>query len=495
MPFDAMQKKSSSTTNTDAQTGDPNRDWTSVMRNLPREHGFEQLRIEGELPAGLQGTLYRNGAMQVAPFGDVYSHWFEGDGGVVAVRFGDGRAEGAAALVQTDGLLEERAAGGLRYGWSAPLWSRISKAWTGKIKNAANTNVLPWQGRLFALMEVGKPYELDPDTLQTIGETDLGGAVVGPFSAHPHRVDALDTVFNIGVRYGVTSHLDFYAWHAQRPARRISTVALRFPTMIHDFVATENHLVALISPVKINVWRALAMMRPAHKTFAWRPDLGMEVVVVPLDDPANVTRFEADPFWVWHFGNGFSTDDGTIRFDLCRYDNFDSMQGVGDLIHAGNDATTRPTNPRGDYKGRYAQCRIDLSAKTMTTTDVGEVYGEFARVNPRVEGRAHRYVWMCQGDAGDFADERIIKVDSQTGDAIASQSRPGCWPSEPVFVPRPGATAEDDGWLLTLVYDPVIDTSHVAVLDAADPSREALARCHFDHHVPMTFHGNFLAAR
>jgi carotenoid cleavage dioxygenase-like enzyme len=70
--------------------------------------------------------------------------------------------------------------------------------------------------------------------------------------------------------------------------------------------------------------------------------------------------------------------------------------------------------------------------------------------------------------------------------------------SKPIFVPRPdvdGACAEDDGWILALVYDSGSDTSNVVVLDARDLSAGPLARVWFDHLVPATFHGAFTASQ
>ena len=56
-------------------------------QSLVREHGFENLRIEGELPTDLQGTLYRAGPFLYESFGQPYSHPFEADGGIMAARF------------------------------------------------------------------------------------------------------------------------------------------------------------------------------------------------------------------------------------------------------------------------------------------------------------------------------------------------------------------------------------------------------------------------
>src|SRR4051812_9401970 len=92
-------------------TGDlDQRLWTT---NLPREHGFEPLVIEGKLPTDLRGTLYRNGPGLFGQFGQRYSHPFEGDGAVTAVRFDGGKAQGACRVTETEGLKAERAAGKL----------------------------------------------------------------------------------------------------------------------------------------------------------------------------------------------------------------------------------------------------------------------------------------------------------------------------------------------------------------------------------------------
>jgi len=69
--------------------------WARSLQNLPREHGFEPLRIEGSLPPELDGTYYRNGAGRFDVFGERYGHWFDADGAVTGVRLEAGRASGA----------------------------------------------------------------------------------------------------------------------------------------------------------------------------------------------------------------------------------------------------------------------------------------------------------------------------------------------------------------------------------------------------------------
>ena len=66
--------------------------------------------------------------------------------------------------------------------------------------------------------------------------------------------------------------------------------------------------------------------------------------------------------------------------------------------------------------------------------------------------------------------------------------------SEAIFVPRAGTDEEKQGWLLTMVYDAEVDRSHLAVLDAANLARPALAQLWFDQRIPLTFHGTFVGA-
>ena len=61
--------------------------------------------------------------------------------------------------------------------------------------------------------------------------------------------------------------------------------------------------------------------------------------------------------------------------------------------------------------------------------------------------------------------------------------------SEPVFVPRPSAVAEDDGWVLVCVYRQASDRTDVVVLDAANLAAGPLATVALPRRIPAGFHG------
>ncbi|MEM9451536.1 MAG: carotenoid oxygenase family protein, partial [Cyanobacteria bacterium P01_E01_bin.6] len=93
--------------------------------------------------------------------------------------------------------------------------------------------------------------------------------------------------------------------------------------------------------------------------------------------------------------------------------------------------------------------------------------------------------------------QAIWKVDLETGDRQLWSAAPRGFISEPVFVPRshgssqPDNVAEDDGWLMVMVYNAERARSEVVILDARDLNRGAIARLGLKHHVPYGLHGSF----
>jgi len=58
-------------------------------------------------------------------------------------------------------------------------------------------------------------------------------------------------------------------------------------------------------------------------------------------------------------------------------------------------------------------------------------------------------------------------------------------------VPADGGTAEDDGYLMTYVYDAATDSSEFIVLDAATMDPTPIATIDLPR-IPFGFHGNWI---
>jgi all-trans-8'-apo-beta-carotenal 15,15'-oxygenase len=58
-----------------------------------------------------------------------------------------------------------------------------------------------------------------------------------------------------------------------------------------------------------------------------------------------------------------------------------------------------------------------------------------------------------------------------------------------VFIVKPQSQSEDDGWLITLVYEGDRQATDVVILNAIDLS--VVAKLHLPHHLPYGLHGTW----
>ena len=448
--------------------------WRGIFRDLPREHGFEPLRVEGRLPDELRGSLYRCGPARFSIGGEPYLHWFDADGAVTAVKVEGGKAEGAVRTVDTRWLRKERSASRQLYRSYAQL-GRGWRRWLTLPKNPANISVIPWDGQLLALWEAGLPVALDPATLETRGETTLEGRIGPTLSAHPHRVGR--TLFNFGVRYGARFALDLYSFDTD--VRRIGSVALPRPTIVHDFIATSRHLVFFCPPVRLRLARLLAGIGSFDNNLVWEPDRGTEVIVVPLAAPERPVRFSVPPFFQWHFVNAWDERDGTIVVDFIPYDDFQTNAWFG---RAPFDPPTPPP------PSRYSRARLHPALKSMDVEVLSAESWEFPALHPERAAIPYQNAWLLSFQS---LPPQLVRFEPDTRVRRSIPLGPGSVPSEPVVVPRKGRA---DGWVLSLVYDPVRDASYVAVIDGARPEDGPVARLWFDHFIPFPFHGAWSGA-
>jgi all-trans-8'-apo-beta-carotenal 15,15'-oxygenase len=466
-------------------------DWVRTFSDLRREHGFEPLRVEGTLPADLEGTFYKNGPGRFSAGGERYGHWFDGDGAVTGVRLKGGRASGGVRLVRTPAFeRQERSARPLYGGYNTRFKRPFREAMLRNGKNAANTSVMLWQGRLFALCEAGKPFEIDRETLGTAGERDLGGVLTTAFSAHPHDVPARRASYNFGIGPSGprTSRVAAYELPYAGRARQIVDFLVPGPTLVHDFAVTERHLVFSIAPMTLKLLPILLGRAGAMDALEWRSERGGELVVVPIDDPSATFRIATDAYLCEHVANAFERGD-TLHLDFTRYAD---MRALEDYVGGVADGAVR-----APLEGSLCRAVIDLHARRVRFEDRLVTPCELPRVSPRVDALPHRFIYLAgyasPADARRFFN-MVLKLDVERGTVERFPFPAGHFCSEALFVPRTFGTAEDDGYLLSMAYDAAGDRSYLAVLDAKAPEAPARARVYFDHNIPPGFHALWSAA-
>jgi carotenoid cleavage dioxygenase len=435
------------------------------------------LEVEGRLPPDLNGTFYRNGPNPAyEPLGRY--HWFDGDGMIHAVTLRDGRASYRNRWVRSRGLAEERAAGRATYRGLLEMTPTEAP----RFKNTANTNIVWHAGKLLALMEAALPTELLPCTLETIGEWDFGGKLGTAMTAHPK----LDLETGEMLFFGYSPFPPYLTYHvADRTGALVRSlpVDLAWPSMIHDFAVTRDHVVFILCPVVFSFER----VAERGGVFSWEPERGTRLGVMPRSGgPDDLRWYETDPCYVFHPLNAYD-EHGTVVVDVARYGQLDFM----------SPAAPRDPGWEGERMARLHRWTIDLAGGGVRSTALDDVSCEFPRADERRLGRKHRYGYAAvepERRSSMPAWSGIRCYDLERGTSVTRSFGPASGAGEPLFVPRAGGVAEDDGYVIALVYDGTRNASDLWVLDARDLAGEPIARVRLPHRVPYGFHGNWVAA-
>uniref|UniRef100_A0A832M3J7 Dioxygenase n=1 Tax=Oscillatoriales cyanobacterium SpSt-402 TaxID=2282168 RepID=A0A832M3J7_9CYAN len=461
--------------------------WTNAVKTPAQEFGPVSLKVlSGKIPSGLRGSLYRNGPAQLERNGHPVGHWFDGDGGILGVHFNEESAIGLYRYIQTAGFqIEEKANQYILAGYGmlppVPLWQRFDK----DVKNVANTSVLALPNKLLALWEGGLPHALDLKTLETIGLDDLGGLNGRSFSAHPKRDPKTGEIYNFGVVIGQQTTLQLYRSSPNGNLRQENSVPLSGVPLIHDCAIAGRYLIFCIPPVRIQILPVLARLKSFSDAMAWQPTQGTEMLVVDRDTLEVVSRITTDPWYQWHFGNGYELPDGSIVFHLARYPDFQTNQRLKEIATGQMQTFAKAT---------LWQLRLDPQAgKVLETQELLSQSCEFPVVNPQEVGQPSRYTYLSVHQPTTTIQtevyDTIARFDHQTGTLTQATLGDRCYPNEPIYAPD--ATEPQRGWVLTVLYNSVQHRSELWIFDAAHLDTEPICQLELPAIVPLGFHGTW----
>ena len=440
------------------------------------EHDLE---VVGEIPADLAGAFYRNGPNPQFDPGEDH-HWFGGDGMIHGFYVEGGKVHYRNRYVRTPKWLAENAAGKRLFGlFGNPMTTDPSVL--GTDSGLANTNIVWHAGKLLALEEGHKPFELDPVTLESRGYVD---DYRGNVTAHP-KLDPQtgemvwfgyssgEMPLNATVSYGVTD--------AEGKILRRDDFEAPYCSMVHDFLVTRNHVLFPILPLTGSLPRAMT----GGPAFAWEPEKGAFVGVMKRDASVDSLRwFQIEACYVFHPMNAWEDGD-KIHADVMEYE-------TAPLFPNANGSMNR------NEGARLARWTFDLADNTNTVKRerLDDLAGEFPRFDERRAGHTYRHGWFAATSdrVGDQNFSGIAHVDLASGKRATFTLPQGDATGEPIFVPRKANADEGDGWLVTAVYRGDEDRSDFLVFDAQDVAAGPIATAKLPRRVPFGFHGNWRSA-
>ena len=429
--------------------------------------------IDGRVPAGFAGILYRNGPAKFRRAGGKSGHWFDGDGLVRKFDIRGGGASLAARFVDTPKRRLETKLDAIvqpGFGTASGEGSTLSGP---DDTNAANTSMMMVGGELMALWEGGSPTLLDPQNLATKGfKTFRPDLKQMPFLAHP-RVDADGTVWNLG-----GGGEQAIIWKLSPTGKLIKAEPVKLPrrSYFHDFTATARHLIIVLQP-----WLQEELAFPLSTNMVWRPELGTQVLVIEKDDLSKRRIFELPTFSFFHLGDGWEESDDTIRFDGCFEADPTFGQRAASALLRGE--YIRAPSPILTQVALYPDGKAKLQSAGISA--------EFPANDKRVAGLPRRFTahvghyrstpfahaiglwdWQKgQDDAYDFGDHQLVEE----------------------FVFAPSGKGERDGWLIGTTLNLKEKRTELHMIDARKVRFGPVASFAADVPLPLTFHGIFVS--
>ncbi len=396
--------------NTEAEPG--NKSWLAgLARSMTDEHDYFP-QVEGTLPAGLQGVLYRNGPGRFDLGGTRKSHLLDGDGMIQALDFSAGKVRYRNRFVRTEKYLAEEQAGrALLPTWTTRAPGGIFRNMGNRIKSQAGVTTQVKNGCLYAFDEVGLPYGLDPDTLETRGEQQVGPADISiDYKAHTKTDGKTGEWLLLGMEYGPRTYLHLVTQAPNGTLRHHQRVTAPRASYIHDWFITERYALVLLHPVELSLVRYLSGLSSFTDSLQWKPKDGSLLMVIDRTGQAPPVTLEASACFMWHSLNAFETEDAIVA-DFVGYDEPDHFLGekaAFRLIMEGQQGLQQ-------YAGTVRRYVIDLRQRKIVEETVAAGNHEFPIIDPRVAGYRHRFGYFTTAPHATVFHNGLARLDMETG--------------------------------------------------------------------------------
>lgn len=454
--------------------------WSAGFNGITQDLDPLPMTVNGKIPELCYGTLYRNGPTLYEREGQRYTHWFDPDGMIQSFAINGEGIQHKGRFVRTNKFNQEEKAGRFLFDGAGSQIDGSFPARNNEDINTANINVQLFQGELLALWEAGAPYRVDPNSLDTLGQKkwhdDLKGV---PFSAHP-RFDANGDMWNIGsLPMPGGSALVLYHIGSNGSLKKTQVQRLDFAGYQHDFVLTENYVIALNSSAVAHHGETFVSM------FEWEPNRPSQLLVFSKADFSLVKTIEVPPAFVFHFGNAWE-ERGQVIFTAAQYKDVDFMKhGMALMAQQKN----------GPYYDESTLLRygVDIKGGTIQIDKLSNSL-EFPSFDRRFPFAKQAVIGVSDRRlTADSMQSAISRVDPETGAEQSFDYGADIIVEEPQFIAD--ATAKmGSGFILHSYLNFKTERTGVAILRNDAIEDGPIATAEMDRCLPLGFHGCFVGS-
>ncbi len=461
-----------------------------------QEVALTGLQVSGTIPSEIRGSFYRAVPDPAYPPKFENDHTLSGDGMVSRLSFNtDGSVDFAMKFVDTARHLAEAELGRARFGKYRNSWTDDADV-AGIDRTVANTTPIWHAGKLLMAKEDGRPYQVDPITLETLGSYDFGGKLKSDTVTAHVRIDPQ------------TGELFFYGYEADGPASTKVAFcvvgadgALKseqwfdapYCAMMHDFTISKNYALFPVYPTTSDLERLKAGGEHWHH----EPERESWLGVMPRYGDVSEIKWFKGPKGVfcYHMMNAWEDEAGLLHFDQCLSNTnafafIREPSGIHIMPWEIQGGLTRwtvdPKGPAGDVSESVIGPPGDFPIIPATKQGRPYDFGFMLTMDPELKGPP-----VFGGPVGAMFN-MLVRLDGMSCAAPqVTQALPmelGWCYNEPVHVPSP----DHDGWLIVIVDHQTGENSfeHFAwILEAGAIGKGPVASVRIPHRLRPQVHG------
>jgi all-trans-8'-apo-beta-carotenal 15,15'-oxygenase len=455
-------------------------------------------------------------------------HPFDADGGILGITFsGNTTATTRFRYVRTIAFTNERRKGqrlytgmdstrelgfdlgqGLGNDLHTPMFRHhLLPGLNKKRKNLSNIRAIYWGKRLLSMWEGGQPYKMDGLALSTEGRSQLGGVLKekDPFGSKM----VIDPVKNRAIMYRLredskSSKVTLFEFNdkfrlvdeGEVDEEGKSSVDLPGLAILNDMAVTENYAV-FVQPAVSTAMQFMFIKDPGPTVSVENAPAMLHLVprVGSNKEPMSLTiPFDGAIDANLQFCNAYE-DGNKIIIDAMRSDG---------LKKPSTSAATKEwpfVTSRADYEAKAAnkslwRYEVDLGSRSVSKTKLSDVQCYFGTVRPNQSTQKHDEIFMAIGGLGEETapPQGIAKFDCNSGTMDSWLPEPHQFCGEPMFAPKADSASEDDGYLLTVLFDGKAEKSEVLIFESSAISEGPVCRIPIGIGVPHGLHGCFTAS-
>lgn len=460
--------------------------------SLKKEITDLPLQTSGTLPLWLEGTLLRTGPALFECNGGKANTWFDGCGMLHRFAFTKGNITYSNRFlhsqywkqVQTEGKfgMQTQAKGG--------FFSKLGSLMNGDsipTYDNGNTNICCINGHYCAITETPLYITFDEKNLTSKQHLSFNDKLTAHYAcAHSHIDLKTGDFYSYLIQFGNTSTYIVYKIPAGTTKRtQVAKINVSYPAYMHSFAMTENYLILIEPPFRVNPLDLVFGNKSFFETYNWKPKQQTLITVIDKKTGKTAHTYKTDPFFFLHTINAYE-EKGCVIIDLVTYQD-------PSIVYSFNLQQLQKNGSPSLPKGYPTRITINPKRKQVDLKQLSTYSMEMPRINyTSYNAKPYSYVYGVHIPQNQTVMSQIMKLNITNGKALF-WSDDNCYPGEPVFVPKPGGKTEDEGVLLITVLDLNTSTSFLLVLDAKN--MKELSRTQLPHHIPFDSHGHFYYTR